>query len=410
MNYVIIGNSIAAVGTVEGIRKADKTGSITVVGDEKHHVYSRPLISYLLEGKTDEEKMKYRPDSFYEDNGVRLITGVRAEKIDPGKKTVELENGKALPYDKLMVAAGSRPFVIPFDGLDTVKDKFTFMTLDDAKALAAALNPEKRVLIIGAGLIGLKCAEGIHSRCASITVADLAPRILSSVLDDEAADMVRKHMEQKGVKFILGHSAKSFCENTAVMDDGSQVDFDVLVIAMGVRPNTELVSQAGGKVERGIITDENQMTTIPDIYAAGDCVVTHDVSFDGDRILAILPNAYRQGEAAGLSMAGRPSEFADAIPMNAGGFMGLHITTAGTYTGDVYTDRQSGSLKKLFYKDGLLRGFIMVGNVSKAGIYASLIRNRTPLDTVDFELICKEPCLMAFSRKFRDEKLGGIKA
>ena len=158
MNYVIIGNSAAAVGCIEGIRQADKAGSITVVTDEPHHTYSRPLISYLLLGKTDEERMKYRPDGFYEENGVTLLAGRRAETVDPEKKTVSLDDGQILSYDKLLVAAGSRPFVPPIKGLDGVENAFTFMTLDSAKALEKALGKEKRVLILGAGLIGLKCA------------------------------------------------------------------------------------------------------------------------------------------------------------------------------------------------------------------------------------------------------------
>ena len=181
--YVIIGNGTAAVGCIEGIRSVDKTGDVTVISGEKHHVYSRPLISYYLEGKTDLERMKYRPDGFYEENGCRVLSGVRAAAIDPANKTVVLDNGGSVEYDALCVATGSRPFVPPFAGLDTVENKFSFMTLDDALALESALAPDCRVLIVGAGLIGLKCAEGIFDRVGSVTVCDLADRVLSSILD-----------------------------------------------------------------------------------------------------------------------------------------------------------------------------------------------------------------------------------
>lgn len=170
MKYVIIGNSTAAVGCIEGIRSVDKSGSVTVVSDEPYAAYFRPLISYLLYGKTTEEKMRCRPADFYERNGVRTILGVKAEKIDGSAKTVLLSNGEELPFDRLLIAAGSRPFVPPMEGLDRVEKKFSFLKLDDAKALGAALTPKSRVLIIGAGLIGLKCAEGIRGRVASLTV------------------------------------------------------------------------------------------------------------------------------------------------------------------------------------------------------------------------------------------------
>ncbi len=197
--YVIIGNSAAAIGCVEGIRKVDKTGGITIISDEKHHTYSRPLISYLLYGKTDEQRMKYRPDSFYDDNGVTTMLGKKVTKINAEDKTVTLDDGESLTYDKLMYATGSSPFVPPTKGLETVKNQFTFMTLDEAKALGDAVSKQTDALIIGAGLIGLKCMEGILDRAKSVTVVDLAPKILSSILDDDGAKMMQSYLESEGV-------------------------------------------------------------------------------------------------------------------------------------------------------------------------------------------------------------------
>ena len=251
--YVIIGNGTAAVGCIEGIRTADRDGEITVISAENHPVYSRPLISYYLEGKTDLERMKYRPDGFYEQNGCRVLYGRRAASADPEKKSVVLDDGTLLPYDSLCVATGSRPFVPPFEGLDTVENKFGFMTLDDALALEKSLRKDARVLIVGAGLIGLKCAEGIKERVGSITVCDLADRVLSSILDADCAAIVQKHLEANGIEFLLGDSADRFEETTAYMKSGKTVEFDILVLAVGVRANTALVKDAGGEVNRGIV-------------------------------------------------------------------------------------------------------------------------------------------------------------
>lgn len=405
MKYVIIGNSAAAVGCIEGIRQEDRTGPITVVTDEPYHTYSRPLISYLLLGKTDEERMKYRPDGFYEENGVTLLAGKRAEKIDPESKTILLDDGQALSYDKLLVAAGSRPFVPPIKGLDGAENAFTFMTLDSAKALEKALGPDKRVLILGAGLIGLKCAEGIAGRVGSLTVADLADHILPSILDSEAAAMVQRHIEDHGVSFLLGDGVDSFEGNTAVLKSGKKVPFDLLVICVGVRPNTSLVSEAGGEVARGIRVDPGCATTIPDVYAAGDCTESFDVSSGQERILALLPNAYMQGRCAGTNMAGGEAVYDHAIPMNAIGFFGYHVLTAGTYTGKIYRSAEGCSLKKLFYENDRLKGYILLGDVARAGIYTSLIRKETPLSSIDFALICEKPQLMAFTREERKEML-----
>jgi len=407
VEYVIVGNSTAAVGAVEGIRALDKNGNISVISNEAHHTYSRPLISYLLQGKTDRERMKYRADSFYDDNGCKTVFGKNVSKIDKENKSVQLDDGASIPYDKLLIATGSSPFVPPMEGLDKVSKRFSFMSLDDANALEAAIFPEARVLIVGAGLIGLKCAEGILARVGKITVIDLAPRILSSILDDEGAKMVQTHLEKQGVEFKLGVSVGKFTENTAELTSGEKVEFDILVTAVGVRPNVGLVKDAGGEVDRGIVVDDTMRTSIPDVYSAGDCVTSYDLSFGAKRILAILPNAYVGGRNAGTAMAGGNPPEMKSMPMNAIGFFGQHIITAGTYEGEVFEARDAESYKKLFYSDDILRGFILIGNVDKAGIYTSLIREKTPLSEIDFGLVCKEPSLIAFGRSYRDEKLGG---
>ena len=406
-HYVIIGNGTAAVGCIEGIRAVDGEGEITVISAENHAVYSRPLISYLLEGKTDVERMKYRADDFYDKNGVRVLYGQRAETIAPAAKTVALDGGETLGYDELCVAAGSRPFVPPFAGLDTVEKKFSFMTLDDSLALEAALTPETRVLIVGAGLIGLKCAEGIHDRVASITVCDLADRVLSSILDADCAAIVQKHLEENGISFMLGDSAERFDGNTAHMKSGADVDFDVLVLAVGVRANSELVRDAGGEVNRGIIVNSRMESSLSSVYAAGDCAEGYDSSIGANRVLAILPNAYMQGQTAGVNMAGGDKAYECAIPMNSIGFFGLHMMTAGAYDGEMTEEKTEDTLKRFFTKDGLLRGFILIGETERAGIYTAMIREKTPLDTVDFEMLRTAASSAAFSGEVRKKKFGG---
>jgi NAD(P)H-nitrite reductase large subunit len=421
LKYVIIGNSAAGIGAVEAIRKNDMSGQITIITDEAHHTYSRPLISYLLLGKTTRERMKYRGDGFYLENNCDLMRSRRVASIDLAEKSVRCSDGGSVPYDKLLVAAGSSPLVPPMDGLEQVKSKYTFSSLDDALTLEAALTPNSRVLIIGAGLIGLKCAEGIRARVGSVTVVDLAPKVLSSILDDEAAVRVREHLEQNGLRFYLGDSVKAFDGNTASLRSGARVEFDILVLAVGVRPNTALLGDIGGDVGRGITVNEYMETSIPDIYAAGDCTQSMDISAGDIKVMALLPNAYMQGECAGFNMSGIRYPFDKAIPCNAIGFFGVHVITAGSYTGDTYFEEDDENYKKLFYSDNRLRGFILMGPkpghgsgarggrpaYEKAGIYTSLIRERTPLDTIDFGLICKTPGLMAFSKKTREQKLGG---
>ncbi|MDP4110123.1 MAG: FAD-dependent oxidoreductase [Bacillota bacterium] len=408
MKYVIIGNSAAAVGTAEGIRSIDKTGEIIMVTKEREHTYARPLISYLLQGKTTREKMKYRPDGFYKNNNIEFMFG-EVINIDPWRKELRLNDGKSISYDKLMVASGSRPFVPPMEGLDTVAKRSGFMTVNDAEFLMREVGEDTKVLILGAGLIGLKCAEGLCGRARSITVVDLAGRVLPSILTPEASEIVRAHIKKSGINFILGDSVARFEKDAAYLKSGKELPFDVLVVAVGVRPNVELVKDAGGTVGRGVLTNAFMETTLPGVYSAGDCTESYDVSADGNRVLAILPNAYIQGECAGINMAGGKKEFKDAIPMNAIGFFGLHMITAGSYDGDAAVTRpESGEgYKQLYIKDGLLKGFILIGDVKRAGIYTSIIKDKIPLSGLDFDLLVDKPQLIAFSKEYRREKLGG---
>ena len=406
--YLVIGNGAAAVGTVEGIRSRDGEGEITVVSGENRPVYARPLISYYLEGKTDLTKMNYRPDDFYEKNGCRALYGRRALSLDPEKKTASLDDGSVLSYDEVCVAAGSRPFVPPFEGLANVENKFGFMTLDDALSLEGALRPDARVLIVGAGLIGLKCAEGIARRVGTVTVCDLAERVLSSILDAECAKIVQRHLEENGISFLLGDSVARFDRNEATMKSGKTVPFDLVVLAVGVRANVDLVKDAGGEVNRGIVVDEKMRTSLRSVYAAVDCAEGFDASVGQNRVLAILPNAYLQGRAAGVNMAGGDAALTNAIPMNAIGFFGLHLMTAGAYDGEMTEEKTENGVKRFFVKDGFLRGFILIGATERAGIYTSLIREKTPLSSLDFDLTKKVASNLIFSRETRRKKFGGV--
>ena len=412
-NYVIIGNGVAAAGCIEGIRSADKNSKITVISEEKYPVYCRPLISYYLEDKTNIEKMNYRSKSFYEDNNCDVIYGKKAVSVDDKAKNITLDDGTCIDYDALCMATGSSPFVPPFEGLDTVENKFSFMTIDDTLALEKVLAKDSKVLVVGAGLIGLKCAEGIADKVAKITVCDLANRVLSSILDDECASVMQKHLEKHNIEFMLSDTAVKFDKNTAEMKSGKKLDFDILVLAVGVRANTEMFKNIGGDVNRGILVNDSMETSVQDVYAAGDCTEGNDISFGDKRVLAILPNAYMQGYCAGQNMAGEKAEFNNAIPMNSIGFFGLHAMTAGSYFdescgGELFEEKTDNGIKRLYTKDGLLTGYIIIGDVARCGIYTSIIREKTPLESLNIDLLYKNPTLAMFFSESRRKKLGGV--
>ncbi len=406
LNYVIIGNSAAAIGCVSGIRTIDKESQITLISDEPHFTYSRPLISYWLKGKVDDEKMYYRNSDFYEKNNCNTILGKKVITIDSSAKLVVLEDDSYVKYDKLLVATGSSPFVPPVEGLNEASNTFTFMKWDSVKGVKSAVKNDSRVVIMGAGLIGLKAAEGLHEICEDITVVDMADRILPSILDKKGADFVQRHIEKHNIKFILNDAAQSVTNNSVSLKSGQTLDYDVLIVAVGVRPNTELVKNAGGNVNRGIVTDNKQETSLQDIYAAGDCTESFDICTEQNKILALLPNAYMQGEIAGINMAGGDKEFDTAMPMNAIGFFGLHMITAGSMEGECAEAIDENNYKKMFFADNLLKGYILIGEISRAGIYTSLIREKIHLEEIDINLLKNSPQLLVFNKNTRKAKLG----
>jgi NAD(P)H-nitrite reductase large subunit len=405
--YVIVGAGAAAAACIEGIRSVDRTGKITVISEEERPFCCRPLISYYLEGKTDLEHMHLHSPAFTREAGCTVCTGRRAVHLDAAAKAVRLDSGGALPYDALCVAAGASPQTPDYPGLEGVHNVFHFNALCDALALEKAVTKSTRVLILGGGLIGLKCAESLQARAGGLTVCIRSGRLLRSILDADGSEKLRAHLEKQGVQFILGDTPARFEGNAAVMGGGQRVEFDALVIASGNRPNTELVKNAGGAVGRGILVDTHMATALPDVYAAGDCAEGWTLTGQTRRVLAIWPNAVQQGYCAGVNMAGGDKIFDRAIPMNSIGLFGLHVMSAGTYTDLVYEEQTATGSKKLFARDGVLTGFILIGDVQRAGIYTALIREKTPLASIDFEAVKREPSLLPFGRAYRAKKLGG---
>ncbi|MDD4316719.1 MAG: FAD-dependent oxidoreductase, partial [Clostridia bacterium] len=315
--------------------------------------------------------------------------------------------GRQISYDKLLIATGSTPFVPPFKGLDVVNKVHTFYTLNDALELEKALAPHKKMLIVGGGLIGLKCAEGVYGKVKQITVVDKSHKLLSSILDDEGSQTVKELMESKGIRLKLSADLTQFDESCAQFADGSREEFDILVIAIGVRSNAAPAKASGLNVNQGVIIDAHMRTSDENIYSAGDCAEGYDMLLEKQRVLALLPNAYMQGETAGRNMAGKNEEYLTGIPMNAIGLFGLHMVSAGVYEGESVTKKAASSYKRLFFDDNRLKGFIIIGDCGRAGIYTSLIREKIPLSEIDFRLITDRPQLIALNKKLLTKKLGG---
>ncbi|MBS3908777.1 MAG: NAD(P)/FAD-dependent oxidoreductase [Actinobacteria bacterium] len=416
MSYVIIGNSVAAVGAIEAIRRIDKEMPITVISDEPYAVYSRPLISELLAGQVKEEMMGYRAPDFYERHSVEAKLGTRVVSIDSKKKTVKTEAGEEIGYNKLLIATGGTPFVPPMKGLELGR-VMTFIKMDDAKRIEEMLPELKHVVVIGAGLIGLKAAESLHHRGVKVTVVELADRVMATVLDVEAGKVVQDALENAGVDIITGDTVDEILGDNAglvngvKMKSGEALDCDAVIVAIGVVPNAAFAKESGVNVNRGIITDDHMRTNLPDVYAAGDVTEGLDYLSGDNRVMPIWPNAYIQGKIAGFNMAGEDREFTGGLAVNSIELFGVPVVTAGMSNADsddleVLKKSEGYTYRKIVLRDNEIVGAVLVGNIDRAGLVTGLIRERVDISEMRERLLADDFGYIDFPVELRKERLG----
>lgn len=398
MRYVIIGNSYAGISTVEAIRDIDKDGEIIILSEEPYIAYGRPLISYWMGGDWETKQMYYRDKAFYDAMKVNLRLSTRVKTIDTKKKEVVLENGSRLGFDKLFISTGGTPFIPPTKGLDMLGVS-PLTTWGHAEYLQRLSKNAKRVVIIGGGLIGLSAVKGFAAMEMEITIVELSKRVLGLALDEEAGELVHDELNKKGVKIrtertvaeILGNDKKEV--RGVRLDNGEEMPCELVVMAIGVRPNIEIVKGTDIKVNKGIVVDNHMETFVKDIYAGGDVVEAYDFINKDNRVLAILPLAFEQGRVAGSNMAGRERIYAGGIGLNSFPLFGTAIMTMGitiTKEGDgleVMKKKEKDKYKKLIFKDNVLVGVIMIKDTNFGGIYTSLITKQVKLTDAEKKML-----------------------
>jgi len=418
VNYVIIGNSTAAVGAVEAIREVDRKNPIMIISDELYHTYSRPLISYFLAGKVSPDKMLYRPRDFYVDNKVGLFFGKKAVSLDIPGCRVELEDGETVSYDRLLLATGGRPFIPGVKGLDK-ENIFTFSCWDDVQKIKENLRSDTKAVVIGGGLTGLKAAESLSMLGVEVTIVELADRVLSTILDEPAAQLIHNVLEQHNITCHLGTTVAEILGDDKVsgvlLQNGDELSCDMLIFAIGITPNIDLVKDTAVETNKGIVVDKHMRTSVNGIYAAGDVAEGYDLLFKKNRVLATLPNAYKQGEIAGLNMAGVPAVFAGGFAYNAISFFGFPIITAGLQGAEgnireeVEIDEETCTYKKIIFKDDNIIGFIFLNDVDRAGILTGIIRDSLDVGEFKGHLADMKFGYASFPKKLRKERLfGGV--
>lgn len=391
--YVIVGASAAGIAAVEAIRKVDSVGSITVITEESCAHYSRPMISDLVSGKADIQKMQCKVDSFWKDNKAEALIGKKAVNLDLNDKTVSLDDGEKIVYEKLLLATGGKPFVPKMEGQD--KDGvFTFTSLSDAQRLATKIDSlhAKSAVVIGAGLIGISVTEALVKRGLKVTVVELQEKILSLLLDAKASDIVEGVIRKAGVNFATGQSVQRILgkpENdstvgSVILTKGDQVPCDLVIVAIGVIPRTELVAGTSLKINRGIVVDNLMQTSIPDVYASGDVAETYDFILNQNRLLPLWPLAVLEGKVAGYNMAGKKTIYEGGTNMSSLKYFGIPLVSIGLANPKddseleilVKQDNEHNVYKKLVLKNNIIVGMTLVNCIDRAGILFNLMKNQ----------------------------------
>jgi NAD(P)H-nitrite reductase large subunit len=390
--YVIVGASAAGIGAVEAIREVDPAGSIAIISEETCPQYSRPMISDFVSGKADFHKMKCRTDDFWKENNVEALTGKKVTALSLNEKTIQLESGEKVAYEKLLLATGGKPFVPKMEGSD--KDGvFTFTTIGDAQRLAAKIDSinAKAAVVIGAGLIGISVTEALMKRGLKVTMVELQEKILSLLLDAKASDLVEAVVKKAGVDIVTGQSVQKILGKPdnegavggVILTKGDQVPCDLVVIAIGVVPRTELVTGTAVKINRGIVVDNMMQTNVPDVYASGDVAEAYDFIMNQNRLLPLWPLAVLEGQIAGYNMAGKKTTYMGGTNMSSLKYFGIPIVSIGLANAKedpalevlVKDEAEHNVYKKLVLKNNVIVGLTLVNCIERAGVLFYLMKN-----------------------------------
>jgi NAD(P)H-nitrite reductase large subunit len=382
LQHVIIGASAAGLSAATMIKETTPDASVTLLSEEPVEPYFRPMIPYIISGRKTPEQIRLMDQGPYVRTGITIKTRSRVNTIDPMGRTVTLENGESHPYDRLLIATGSSPFLPPgIDGL-TVEGVYPFRTLTQALHAAGRTQWAKHAVMLGGGLLNLKSAFALLEKGIAVTLVVYSPEILSQLMEPDDARMIRETLEKAGLKIMTGRSARAVATGkhgvrAVILENGDELPCDMVFVGKGVRPNTDCVTTPEIAVDQGVVVDEFTRTTAPDIFAAGDVAVTFDPVTGRSIVTGLWTNAVEMGRCAGRNMAGLASAYTGTFGvMNATQvanlpFVSMGIVHPGRDDYEVHTTESPDAYRKLvFSNDGSrLVGLVMIGCIEKAGLY-----------------------------------------
>jgi len=388
MRHVIIGSGPAGVVAAETLRKTDPAAEITLLCGEGEPPYSRMAIPYLLKGEIDEAGTHIRKDANHYDRLRISLVQDRAQAIDTAGRAVDVGNGRSLPYDRLLIATGSRPSRERIPGID-LPGVHACWTLQDARAIIARARPGTHIVQMGAGFVGCIIMEGLLSRGVDLTILVRSGYMVRRMMNPTASALIQRWCEAKGVKILTRTQPKALSVNGGALrvdlGEGRALPADVYLSVVGVDPNLDFLAGSGIEIGQGILVDANLQTSVPGVYAAGDVAESTDCLTGKRQLNAIQPNAAEQGRIAALNMAGRPARFKGSFVFNVLTTLGLVSSSFGEWQGvsggesaEVLDESRYRYLNLQFDGDRLI-GANCVGFSEHVGALRGLIEGRLRL-------------------------------
>ena len=412
---LIVGDCIAGISCAETLRQYGYDGNIIMLSKEEYPAYGRPLISYYLAGKISFDNIFLRDEDFYEKMNIEHHLNTKVVSIDFDNCKVNTEKGKVFSYDKLVIAAGGNPFIPPIKGSENVSGVTTFTTLKDALYIEEHLDSIEKVVVLGAGLIGLKATEALSYRGKDITMVELANRVLPTVLDVEGGNYFYERMKKDGIKFFFENTVEEvISENGKIrgvrLKSGDELICDLLIIAIGVRPNLDFIDKSKLDCGRGIKINKNSKTNVDNVYAAGDIADAYDLIFNTVRNMPIWPNAYWQGRFAALDIVGKEYDFSGHIVMNSIAYKDLPMISAGIIEApNVEIESKIIKTEKTYrrfnFQEDKLVGMLFIGDVQDKGVLIHLMNHQDLVPKLKDRIFKEDFSFIDFPEDYREEHL-----
>jgi len=408
MKLVMVGNGMAGVRTVEELLKiAPDLYDITVFGAEPHPNYNRILLSPVLAGEQTLEEIVLNPVSWYQENGIHLQLGKKVVGVDRKRRIVQAEDGTEAEYDRLLLATGSNPFILPVPGKD-LDGVIAYRDIADTNTMIEAATKYKHAVVIGGGLLGLEAANGLMLRGMQVTVVHIMPWLMERQLDDVAGGLLRKSLEDRGLKFMIGAQTQALIGDgtgrgngndttqgrvmAVQFKDGTEIPADLVVMAAGIRPNTELAEKIGIHCNRGIVVSDTMQTiTDPRVYSVGECAAHRGIAY------GLVAPLFEQGKVCATHLAefgiGRYTGSQTSTKLKV---TGIDLFSAGDFMGGpdceeiVMSDPYGGVYKKLVIKDDKLVGACLYGDTVDGSWYFKLLREGRSIGDIRDKLMFGE--------------------